>query len=372
MLGRVQELGEFRPQLQQNLTSLEGLKSCVNWKWLSVANNKLQNLNGIEGFTKLTVLNAGNNKLKAMDTVKVYSELTCSNFECFSFYLLGFVDNEIASICRLELLRELNTLVLSRNPIHDIGDSLKKMKSITKLSLCHCQLQTIEASLKFCIELKGLRLAHNDIKSLPAELALNKKLQNLDLGNNVITRWSDLKVINSLVILWNLNLQGNTVVEKDKLVKKIKKMLPNLHVFNARPIDKYIRNEKGAGVDEDDSSLNTASNHSDTKKSKWKRQGSKDNTSNNVVVVEGDEKRDPGKKKNRKHQVQNEDDRGNLENTGDFEKASQQKKQKKSSAHTEDNTRVGKKSEKSKVRKGDLDVIDDADTPFLKLFSVDA
>ncbi|KAM0996919.1 hypothetical protein ACFX2C_006866 [Malus domestica] len=96
MLGRVQELGEFRPQLQQNLTSLEGLKSCVNWKWLSVANNKLQNLNGIEGFTKLTVLNAGNNKLKAMDEVKVYSELTCNN--------------EIASICRLELLRELNTL----------------------------------------------------------------------------------------------------------------------------------------------------------------------------------------------------------------------------------------------------------------------
>ncbi|KAM1000115.1 hypothetical protein ACFX2A_006901 [Malus domestica] len=168
-------------------------------------------------------------------------------------------DNEIASICRLELLRELNTLVLSRNPIHDIGDSLKKMKSITKLTLCHCQLQTIEASLKFCIELKGLRLAHNDIKSLPAELALNKKLQNLDVGNNVITRWSDLKVINSLVNLWNLNLQGNTVVEKDKLVKKIKKMLPNLHVFNARPIDKYIKNEKGAGVDEDDSSLNTAS-----------------------------------------------------------------------------------------------------------------
>ncbi|KAM2128089.1 hypothetical protein ACFX1R_007931 [Malus domestica] len=159
-------------------------------------------------------------------------------------------DNEIASICRLELLRELNTLVLSRNPIHDIGDSLKKMKSITKLTFCHCQLQTIEASLKFCIELKGLRLAHNDIKSLSAELALNKKLQNLDMGNNVI---------NSLVNLWNLNLQGNTVVEKDKLVKKIKKMLLNLHVFNARPIDKYIKNGKGAGIDEDDSSLNTAS-----------------------------------------------------------------------------------------------------------------
>ncbi|XP_048434593.1 uncharacterized protein LOC125474671 [Pyrus x bretschneideri] len=245
------------------------------------------------------------------------------------------------------------SVVLSRNPIHDVGDSLKKMKSVTKLnlakplkfsgfqlSLSHCQLQTIEASLKFCIELKELRLAH-----------------------------SDIKVINSLVNLRNLNLQGNTVVEKDKLEKKIKKMLPNLHVYNARPIDKYINNEKGAGVDEVDySSLNTASkretqieepkyrdfkhramgetngdienaSHSDTNKSKWKRQGSKDNASNNVVV-EGDEKRDPVKKKNRKHQMQNEDDMEILRILGILRKHRNRRQYQ--------------------------------DTPFLELFSVDA
>jgi Leucine-rich repeat (LRR) protein len=38
-----------------NLTDLQGLKSCVNLKWLSVVENKLQSLNGIEALTKLTV-----------------------------------------------------------------------------------------------------------------------------------------------------------------------------------------------------------------------------------------------------------------------------------------------------------------------------
>ncbi|CAB4313773.1 unnamed protein product [Prunus armeniaca] len=287
-------------------------------------------------------------------------------------------DNEIASVCRLEPLRDLNTLVLSRNPIRDIGDSLMKVKSITKLSLSHCQLQTIQSSLKSCIELKELRLAHNDIKGLPAELALNKKLQNLDLGNNVITRWSDLK---------------------------IKRILPNLHVFNARPIDKYItKNEKGAGVDEvDDSSLNAAnkqenqtekqkdrdfkdlmmagtkggigklenSSDSDTKKLKPKKQKLDDNVSNHEVLVQGDEKRDHVKKKSYRQQVLNENDPSNLQKAGDLEKESQKKKQKKNPLHTEDNTKVGKKLEKAKVKQqGELDVIDDADTPFLELFSV--
>lgn len=378
-----------------NLTSLEGLKSCVNLKWLSVANNKLQSLKGIEGLSKLTVLNAGKNKLKVMDEV----------MSIVSLRAVILNDNEIASVCRLEPLRDLNTLVLSRNPIRDIGDSLMKVKSITKLSLSHCQLQTIQSSLKSCIELKELRLAHNDIKGLPAELALNKKLQNLDLGNNVITRWSDLKVLNSLVNLKNLNLQGNPIVEKDKLAKKIKRILPNLHVFNARPIDKYItKNEKGAGVDEvDDSSLNAAnkqenqtekqkdrdfkdlmmagtkggigklenSSDFDTKKLKPKKQKLDDNVSNHEVLVQGDEKRDHVKKKSYRHQVLNENDPSNLQKAGDLEKESQKKKQKKNPLHTEDNTKVGKKLEKAKVKQqGELDVIDDADTPFLELFSV--
>ncbi|THG00882.1 hypothetical protein TEA_009772 [Camellia sinensis var. sinensis] len=69
----------------------------------------------------------------------------------------------LANLLLLDQLKELNTLVLSRNPINKLGESLVKVKSITKLSLSNCQLQAID-SLKSCTELKELRLAHNDTK----------------------------------------------------------------------------------------------------------------------------------------------------------------------------------------------------------------
>ncbi|XP_022754212.1 protein phosphatase 1 regulatory subunit 7 [Durio zibethinus] len=218
---------------------LKGLKSCINLKWLSVVQNKLQTLKGIEGLTKLTVFNAGKNKLITMEEVRSLVNLRA----------LILNDNEIVSICGLDEMKDLNTLVLSRNPICEIGDSLVNLKSITKLSASNCQIQAIDSALKCCIELKELRLAHNDIKSLPAELSYNKKLQNLDLGNNLIARWSELKALDSLVNLKNLNLQGNPIAEKEKLAKKVKRVLPNLHIFNARPIDKSIKSELGKVVD---------------------------------------------------------------------------------------------------------------------------
>ncbi|CAN1171245.1 Protein phosphatase 1 regulatory subunit 7, partial [Linum perenne] len=202
-----------------SLTSLEGLSSCVNLKWLSVVQNKLQSLKGIESLPNLTVLNAGKNKLKSMDEVK----------SVVSLRALILNDNEIVSICKLDQLKELNTLVLSRNPIREIGESLSKAKSLTK---------SIGSSLKGCIELKELRLSHNEINTLPSELACNKKLQNLDMGNNGITRWSDLKVLSSLIEVKNLNLLGNPIADKDKLLKKVNKLLPNLQIFNSKPIDK--------------------------------------------------------------------------------------------------------------------------------------
>ncbi|XAR60165.1 hypothetical protein NMG60_11033422 [Bertholletia excelsa] len=221
-----------------NLTSLEALKSCVNLKWLSVVQNKLQSLKGIEMLSKLTVLNAGKNKLKSMDEVRSLASIRA----------LILNDNEIVSIGRLDQMKEFNTLVLSRNPVSKIGESLIKVKSITKLSLSNCQLQSID-SLKFCTELKELRLAHNDIRTLPSELACNAKLQHLDIGNNLVTSWSDIKVLSALLNLKNLNLQGNPILEKDKLAKKIRKLVPNLQIFNAKPIDKMTKNDEGGRVD---------------------------------------------------------------------------------------------------------------------------
>ncbi|XP_052203917.1 plant intracellular Ras-group-related LRR protein 9 [Diospyros lotus] len=252
-LSNVYCLSEFknleRLDLSANsLTSLEDLKSCVNLKWLSVVQNKLQSLKGIEGLTNLTVLNAGKNKIKSVDEIR----------SLVSLRALILNDNEIVSICRLDRMKELNTLVLSRNPIGKIDEFLFKVNSITKLSLSNCQLQTIN-SVKSCTELKELRLAHNDIKTLPSELVHNSKLRLLDVGNNLITSWSDIKVLSSLANLKNLNMQGNPIAENVKLAEKIRRRLPNLQILNARPVDKLAKNEKGDRDERvDDSSLHVA------------------------------------------------------------------------------------------------------------------
>jgi Leucine-rich repeat (LRR) protein len=125
----------------------------VNLKWLSVVENKLQSLNGIEALTKLTVLNAGKNKLKSMNEISSLVNLRAlilngklSTVLCLCIHKLLFdyllvivslvVDNEISSICKLDLLKDLNSLVLSRNPISEIGDSLSKLKNLSKVSSC--------------------------------------------------------------------------------------------------------------------------------------------------------------------------------------------------------------------------------------------
>lgn len=216
------------------LSTLEGLSSCSNLKWLSVVENKLVSLKGIEGLSKLTVLNAGKNKLKSMDGITYATSLQA----------LILNDNNISSICKLDQLKFLNTLVLSRNPIHEIGDALKEVKSIRKLSLSHCQIEEIGSSLKACPDLKEARFSHNQITTLPAELARNAKLHILDLGNNAIEKLSDLKVLSTLRNLKNLNLQGNPVVEKDKLSKKVKKFVPDLRTFNGKLIEWSNMGEK--------------------------------------------------------------------------------------------------------------------------------
>lgn len=369
-----------------NLSSLEVLKNCVNLKWLSVVRNKLQSLKGIEGLTKLTVLNAGKNKVRSMDEVR----------SLVSLRALILNDNEIASISRLDQMKELNTLVLSRNPIEEIGESLAKLKLISKLSLSNCKIHTIESSLKSCTELKELRLAHNDIKFLPGELARNVKIQNLDLGNNFIARWSDLKVLSSLVNLRNLNLQGNPIAEKEKLAKKIKKLVLTLQIYDGKPIDKTMRDEKGGRGD--DSSLDFG---------------------NKLAVQKGEQiDQSRGNKRLENHAVgQNKD--GDLDSDGDFDVEKKLKlKRKKSSIESlekaseqkEKSTGIEIKKSKTMKRNGDgnpfLDpdlqdnllrkkhktkelpkekafdkkdfsknsknaTIDDGETPFIDLFTVD-
>lgn len=398
-LTSVSCLGDFknleRLDLSFNsLTSLKGLESCLNLKWLSVQKNKLQSLKGVEALTNLTVLNAGTNKLKSMDEVKNLVKLRA----------LILNDNEIASISGLDPLKELNTLVLSRNPIRKMGNSLAKLKSIAKISLSNCQLEAIDPSVKACTELEQLRLAHNDIKTIPAELGYNKKLQILDLGNNVISKWSDLEALSALHNLKNFNLLGNPIAEKAKLLKKIKKLVPNLQIFNAKRIDQLnkIETDKKNGdaafgaMDDsnqekkrkkadretfmNDGAIPESTKYMDSDEHFGKIEANKsrelakggdhvDATSNKLEKPNVD----PITKKHKKseiHQV-----RGEELVEGRNEMKRQKKKKEKHAekeVHVQDFDKATEKRSKRKAEKADIDVIDDNETPFAELFTDDA
>ncbi|XP_019199225.1 PREDICTED: uncharacterized protein LOC109192959 isoform X2 [Ipomoea nil] len=386
-----------------NLTSIEGLKSCLNLKWLSVAQNKLQSLKGIEGFSKLTVFNASKNKLKSMDELS----------SLVSLRALILNDNEITSICKLDQMKDLNTLVLSRNPIRGIGLFLAKKNSLSKLSLSNCQLQCIDSSLKSCTELKELRLSHNEIKTLPSELACNTKLLNLDIGNNEIMRWSELKVLSSLVNLKNLNLLGNPIAEKEGLAKKIKKLVPTVVTFNAKPIDKILKGEVGRADNSDD--VNTELvvqnevpiDHVRRKNSRKhnflsENEGVHPDSMEEETLNHNDNKvisQDPGVTKESKQKDKKKDENvkektsdlemqlledkkhtnNDTEALSDTRKESKQKKPKKSEFVTEktSNQKVGvakieKELGKEQVAKQSKNaVIDDGETPFMDLFMAD-
>ncbi|KAL2932721.1 Leucine-rich repeat and IQ domain-containing protein 1 [Bienertia sinuspersici] len=431
-----------------SLTSLKGLESCFNLKWLSVHHNKLLSLNGIEALTNLAVLNAGNNNLRSMDEVKNLVELRA----------LILNDNEIASISGLDKLIELNTLgrflmltpifdsiyfLLSRNPIHKVGISMAKLKSIVKISLSSCQLEDIDKSIKDCTGLEQLRLAHNNIKgvmyflflsfkqTLPAELAYTKKLQILDLGNNMISRWSDLEALSSLHNLKNLNLLGNPIAEKVKLLKKVKKLVPSLQILNSKRMDQLSsgtgqkfeddvasrgyelkplkKMKKDHDVKKRDVSLNynmgvDSDEHVNQKgvnfDHKLAKVGGldegncykgKERSGMKIVAVEHNanvtnekeyqlgEKRDCKKKENtsRKGKISQASERkpNAAQNDGKDEQKKQKKKKEKHIEKVvlqEAGEPIKDRSLKRKVKKAHLDVIDDKETPFAELLAYDA
>ncbi|KAE8676380.1 F-box and associated interaction domains-containing protein, putative isoform 1 [Hibiscus syriacus] len=273
------------------------------------------------------------------------------------------------------------------------------------LGSCSLHLQAIESSLKCCVELKELRLAHNDIKSLPVELSYNKKLQNLDLVNNIITRWSELKqALDSLINLKNLNLQGNPIAEKDKLTKKVKRLLPNLQIFNGRPIDKSVKNKDGETIDIASHSMDYTEdiyvedkkgqkrkknlefqvsvekqyvNHDnapdlDTEK-ELKRKKKKGN--DKVYVDEGDdivvEKKEKKKSKGEKENLSRLDAEKNMTQKG--RKTNDKHSKKEVSVHEVGIAGEEKQKKKKTLEKlAELDIIDDSGAFFTELFATDA
>ena len=134
---------------------------------------------------------------------------------------------------------------------------------------------------------------------------------------------------------------------------QIKKMLPNLQIFNARPTDKITKYEKGDKVD--DFPINVATE----------------------LEVRKKDKRDHGRAEKKKHDLLTESGLGHL----DMEKESKKKRRKanddankKVSMHEDDHAMVEMELNKKakKVKQGELNAIDDGETPFMELISMDA
>ncbi|KAL6005345.1 hypothetical protein ACLOJK_005911 [Asimina triloba] len=247
------------PTVTTIAVSAIGLRSCINLKWLSVVQNKLQSLKGTEDLSKLTVLNAGRNKLSSMDEVRS--------------------------------LTNLRALILN----------------------------ALGSSLVDCIDLKEVRLAHNEIMfssmTLPSELSCNVKIQNLDIGDNVIQKWSDLK---------------------------IRKLLPNLQIFNGKPIERSDADDK---ISKNDSSSSKKDfihmDAADIKSGKEEERGKR--------------KTDKGPKKDALVQLEDNDDSPTNAAKNDEEKEAE---------------KHAKIKKHKKLKESEVEVIDDGEMPFTEIISM--
>ncbi|KAK9175509.1 hypothetical protein WN944_027516 [Citrus x changshan-huyou] len=313
-------------------------------KSLTLTHKALSDVSCLTDFNNLERLDLSSNNLTSLEVLNAGKNKLRSM-------------DEVMSVVSLHALI-LN--VLSRNPVCKIGDSLLNMKAITK--------------------------------------TFNKKLQNLDLGKNLITRWSELKVLQSLVSLNNLNLQGNPVAEYDKLAKKVKNLLPNLHIFNARPIDRITKNEKDNIVDKVNDSSNNADDTIKVHMEK-KRDGTRetnDKPSNKEIQWRKSDSA-AGKKLKKKSKEKegeldaindamnsggivpdrNKDGDLNSSRDVDMEKDLKRKRKRTSENHSnkdiqvDDDDNIFKKKQKkqSKEKHGELDIIDNQEAAFTELFS---
>lgn len=146
--------------------------------------------------------------------------------------------------------------------------------------------------------------------------------------------------------------------------------MPNLHVFNAKPIDKTSKNEKGDLAD----NVNDPSN---------KRKSRKEDKGDHIQLVDSNEDISGDildKEKNSKRDASAVNKYGNLSDHGDTEmkKDSKRKMKKTTDKQTIEEVQKNDSSKTTKERKNkrsnedpsELDVIDDAETSFQDLFNV--
>jgi hypothetical protein len=162
---------------------------------------------------------------------------------------------------------------------------------------------------------------------------------------------------------------------------QIKNALPKLQVFNAKPLDKDTKNEKGHMVDDahDFSLDNEGQNEddrleaADERKSSKKRKKTVDISEKEVGVNDKENtghNKDNGDRKKDKHKGSVDPDTENKSSKKKVRK--DDKPTDKALAHEENVDRTEKKKKNKKNEKqSECDIIDDAETSFVDLFNID-
>ena len=175
----------------------------------------------------LRVLNVSGNRLDALDGVRGAPNLGA----------LIANENALESLEPIRGLRALNTVVASSNRIETVGDELRDLALLAKLSLSHNRIETLPGSaLARCGALRELRLAHNRLKSLPPKLSACENLRVLDLSHNKFENWGDVAAIANLPKLQQLSMRGCPLASRPGYAETAAKMCESLRALDGRKI----------------------------------------------------------------------------------------------------------------------------------------
>ncbi|CAF0859021.1 unnamed protein product, partial [Brachionus calyciflorus] len=110
--------------IDQELTTITGLETCLNLTDLWISECKLMKISGLKNCRNLKKLFLYSNKLTKIE-----------NLENLNLEVLWLCDNKISVIEGIDHMTELVELNLARNLIRKIGNSLKNLKNVEILNL---------------------------------------------------------------------------------------------------------------------------------------------------------------------------------------------------------------------------------------------
>ncbi|XP_057878227.1 leucine-rich repeat and guanylate kinase domain-containing protein [Melospiza georgiana] len=206
----------------RGLSDISILSGYIHLQKMELSSNKINDLSCVSHMPYLVELNASNNELTTYFNFKAPKNLR----------EVDFSHNQIPKMKDLSEYHSLTKLLLDYNEIEEIR-GLEQCHSLTQLGLSHNRLAAIRGlhnlpirvlnlsfnqiekvdGLKSLKNLQRLNLSNNKINSLQG-LEEHDLLEVINLEDNQVAELSELKWIEDLPLLRDLNLLKNPLQEK--------------------------------------------------------------------------------------------------------------------------------------------------------------